>query len=227
MKVAIFGDSFAYHMCDENKSLAWWQILAKDFDITNYGEPGSCLYYSIELFQKHHQLYDKVIFCTTSAGRIMIPDEHVFKYRGDKDIKNLTAMSVVSYVEENKISEKRPFFKAALDYFTYIQHNGYDDYTHRLMKEDIQRQRPDGLFVDSLNELGAVWFMENEHYGIDRNTVNSEFRDIRHCHMTPQNNLIFANMVKEWLLGNSFVFSLDKFVIPTESKSEIFLPLKK
>jgi hypothetical protein len=45
--------------------------------------------------------------------------------------------------------------------------------------------------------------------------------------MTPQNNLIFANMVKEWLLGNPFVFSLDKFVIPSESKSEIFLPLKK
>jgi hypothetical protein len=226
MKIAIFGDSFARHMCDENKTPAWWQILANEFDITNYGEPGSCLYYSIELFQKHHRAYDKIIFCMTSAGRIMIPDDQIFRY-GGHDVQNMTAMSAVTYLEQNTVPEKRSFFKAALNYFKYIQHNGYDDYTHRLMKEDIQRQRPDGLFVDSFSELGAVWAMENAHYGIDRNTVNSEFRDIRHCHMTKQNNLIFANMVKEWLLGKPFVFSLDKFVTPTEPKSEIFLPLKK
>jgi hypothetical protein len=227
MRVAIFGDSFAHHTCDENPSLAWWQILSKEFDITNYGEPGSCLYYSIELFQKHHQSYDKIIFCMTSSGRIMIPDEHVFNYGGHRDIKNMTAMSVVSYLETNDIPEKRPFFKAALDYFTYIQHNGYDNYTHQLMKDDIQRQRPDGLFIDSFSELGTVFDMENKHYGIDKHTAHTAYKDIRHCHMTPQNNLIFANMVKEWLLGNPFVFSLDKFVIPSESKSEIFLPLKK
>lgn len=226
MKIAIFGDSFARHMCDENKTLAWWQILANEFDVTNYGEPGSCFYYSIELFQKHHRSYDKVIFCMASAGRIMIPDDQIFKYRG-QDVQSMTAMTAVTYLEQNTVPEKRPFFKAALDYFKYIQHNGYDDYTHRLMKKDVRCQRPDGLFIDSLDELGAVWSMENAHYGIDCNTVNSEFRDIRHCHMTPQNNLIFANMTKEWLLGNTFTFSLDKFVTPIEPKSEIFLPLKK
>jgi hypothetical protein len=226
MRVAIFGDSFARHMCDENKTLAWWQILANDFDITNYGEPGSCLYYSVELFQKHHKSYDKIIFCMTSPGRIIIPEEHIFQY-GGRLVQNMTAMSVLSYVKENIIPEKRNFFKAALDYFTYIQHNGYDNYTHQLIKNDILRERPDGLFVDSLNELGAVFDMENSHYGVDKHAAHNEFRDIRHCHMTPQNNLIFANMVKEWLLGNPFVFSLDKFVTPTIPKSEIFLPIKK
>jgi hypothetical protein len=95
------------------------------------------------------------------------------------------------------------------------------------MTDDIKRQRPDGLFVDSFSELGAVFDMENAHYGIDRHTAHNEFRDIRHCHLTPKNNLAFANIVKDWLLGNPFVFSLDKFVTPTEPKSEIFLPLKK
>ena len=77
------------------------------------------------------------------------------------------------------------------------------------------------------NYLVKVFDMENKHYGIDKHTAHTAYKDIRHCHMTPQNNLIFANMVKEWLLGNPFVFSLDKFVIPSESKSKIFLPLKK
>jgi hypothetical protein len=226
MKVAIFGDSFARHMCDENKTPAWWQILAEDFDVTNFGEPGSCLYYSIELFQKHHKFYDKIIFCMTSAGRIMIPDDQIFRY-GGHDVQNMTAMSAVTYLEHNTVPERRYFFKAALDYFTYIQHRGYDNYTHRLMTDDIKRQRPDGLFVDSFSELGAVFDMENAHYGIDRHTAHNEFRDIRHCHLTPKNNLAFANIVKDWLLGNPFVFSLDKFVTPTEPKSEIFLPLKK
>lgn len=226
MRIAIFGDSFARHMCDENETLAWWQILAEEYDVTNYGEPGSCLYYSIDLFQKHHKSYDKIIFCMTSAGRIMIPDEQVFRY-GGHDVQNMTAMSVVRYVEENKIPERRAFFKAALDYFTYIQHRGYDNYTHQLMKDDIQRQRPDGLFVDSFSELGAVFEMENAYYGVDKQAAHNEFRDIRHCHLTPKNNLIFANMVKDWLLGNPFEFSVDKFVTPTAPKSAIFLPLKK
>jgi hypothetical protein len=95
------------------------------------------------------------------------------------------------------------------------------------MKNDIQSQRPDGLFVDSFRELGAVFEMENAHYGVDKNTVHNKVRDIRHCHLTPKNNVIFANMVREWLLGKPFEFSVDKFVTPTEPKSEIFLPLKK
>jgi hypothetical protein len=226
MKIAIFGDSFARHMCDENKTPAWWQILAEEFDVTNFGEPGSCLYYSIDLFQQHHKIYDKIIFCMTTPGRIMIPEDQVFKYGGHL-VKNMTAMTAVTYLQANTFPEKQQFFKATLDYFTYVQNHQYDDYTHQLMKNDIQSQRPDGLFVDSFRELGAVFEMENAHYGVDKNAAHNKFRDIRHCHLTPKNNLIFANMVKEWLLGKPFEFSVDKFVTPTEPKSEIFLPLKK
>lgn len=223
MKVAIFGDSFAKHSMFENKTLAWWEILSREFDITNYGEPGSCLFYSVELFIKRQSFYDKIIFLTTGAGRIMIPKHQVFVDRG-KIILNLTSLTAEIYLKENSVPSKTEFFKAAMNYFLYIQNKQYDEYVHNLMKQDIKNIRPDGLFIDSLTEVGKVYEMENKHYGIDKNTAHFIYNDIRHCHMTEENNIVFANIIKDWLLGNTFEFSLDKFVIPSTPKESVLLP---
>ena len=71
MKIAIFGDSWAKQLkeADElNSTPAWWEILAKKYEVENFGLSGSSTYYSYNNFQRLHSTFDKIIFIPLSEG---------------------------------------------------------------------------------------------------------------------------------------------------------------
>ena len=83
MKIAIYGDSFGNSMIEtsieskdqDTRGKAWVELLADNYDVTNFCYPGSSLFYSYQLFLKNNQKFDYNIFLVTEPNRITLPDE--------------------------------------------------------------------------------------------------------------------------------------------------------
>lgn len=220
MKIGIFGDSFANHLCDKNDTLAWFQILEKEFDITNHGQPGTSLYWSSTEFFKHHQNYNKIIFCVTAPGRIFLPEHSWFnrKFWPNNKVKHLHPLSVNNLLKEEP---ENLVIRAADAYYTHIENFQFCQYVDSLILNDLKSNRPDGLFLETV--LKEIWNMENQHYNIDVRTLHDHYIDVRHCHMTRENNLIFSELIKKWVNNENFNFSVNDFVKPSDPFEQYFL----
>jgi hypothetical protein len=64
MKIAIFGDSYSstYGYGGVKPYPSWSLMLSENYDVRNFSENGSSLYYMKLLFDKHQQDFDKIIF---------------------------------------------------------------------------------------------------------------------------------------------------------------------
>lgn len=247
IKIAVFGDSFA-DRCYPNKTLSWVDHLAKKYSVDNYAVSGSSLYYSISKFQEHHSQYDKVLFVVTTLGRILLPKHSCFE--GDFDhercltslwstdffvneYENMLAQpnSVISDYEKNKIKQKIIIWKAAEDYFKYISNPAYDEYVHRLMLNDIIPTRPDTILIPAFSKnfikdkrvfsMHDIQMKENIAWGI--NPAISYRSDIRNCHLTAENNEIFAQKAEEWINGAPVTINLDDFVNPSMESRKFYI----
>lgn len=69
MKIALYGDSFAYSKYPLDTS--WYSLLGKKLNCTvdTYGIEGSSVYHSYKQFMKSHSGYDLVIFLVTQPTR--------------------------------------------------------------------------------------------------------------------------------------------------------------
>ena len=224
MKIGVFGDSFAALKFEKNTTLSWVDILSKKYDITNFSLTGSSLFYSVQKFKSFHQDYDKIIFLVTSPGRLLLEYQPYFKRPEDV---NITSLSTTEYCYNNLINHPTThendmmlkIYKAALDYFKYIKNDEYDRYIHNLMVTDIVNTRSDAILIpvtrDSLklykNVMDEIKIMEMKEWGL---SPFSTFADFRNCHMTEENNAIFATKVEKWLNGSPVEIRLDDFVTP-------------
>lgn len=226
MNIAIFGDSFASYLSSVNPAPSWCQLLnCKYKKIDNYSEPASSLYFSVSKFLEHHTKYDKVIFLITAPGRLTLPDNSTFVDSYGNPIRHVTAESAirVSTAERNGWTYPKPtmqMFKIATEYFTHIQNDNYDEYTHALMISHIKAVRPDALFIDCFKTIFPMTQLENAHYGIDDNA--SDYLDVRNCHLTSKNNMMLACAVETWIDTGVFSYTADMYVEPTEPFSFYF-----
>jgi len=224
MKIGVFGDSFAALKFIENTTPSWVDILSEKYDVTNFSLTGSSLFYSVQKFKSFHQDYDKIIFVVTTSGRLLLEDQPFFERPEDV---NITSLATTEYfykklindptTHENDIMLK--IYKAALDYFKYIKNDEYDRYIHYLMVNDIVNTRSDAILIpvtrDSLkqykNVMDEIKIKEMKAWGL---SPMATFADLRNCHMTEENNYIFATKVEEWLNGSPVEIKLDDFMTP-------------
>lgn len=227
MKIGIFGDSFA--KLKFNPTLAWYEILAQKYDVTNYGWPGSTMFYSVEHFKRHHHEYDKVIYIITQPGRIQF-SEDIAEDLSESFIPSNSQLAFLEYRELQKTypnNERLKTIAAAHYYFLYLQNWNYEVYIQELMVQDIMAMRSDTILIDGFpqsrptstatNNLQAISDKEADYWGYNGQRPTPE-KDIRNCHFTVENNEIFAGKVEEWLNGKSVHINPDEFVTPNNKE---------
>lgn len=241
MKIAIFGDSFASvpkprFTC--NPTLSWPEILMKKFNVDCFGVPSTSLLFSTKRFKILHSKYDKIIFVVTHPGRLDF-NSHTYSFaKTPTDFLCLNmainfngAEKALSIANENK--EVNDTIKEALQvaraHFIYIHDNRTASYFQEFIIQDIKNIRPDVIlipaFPNSLNSqeimsMYNIQRLEDDHWG--RNIEGRIGVDFRYCHMSGENNEIFAEHVTRWIKGDPVIIQLEKFVRPTSPMTYYF-----
>jgi hypothetical protein len=240
--VAIFGDSFAYSIVYEEeigRRTLWADVLKEKYEVTNYGRAGSNLYFSYTEFLKHQHLYDHIVFVITCPGRIWLSKKSVHKTHKHSNYRFISNYyhakghlaelgSITAFYETIRSIE------AACNYFLYVQDLEYETCIHNLLIKEIINVRQNTIlipaFEDSWTSGPYKWSMrqimekEEKHWGFNI-IPDNKYKDYRTCHMTEENNIIFADVVSRWIEGESINFNIDEFVTP--SMERYVIPRKK
>lgn len=239
MKIGIYGDSYADPR-KKNPSTDWIEILRLKYtDVVTYGYAGSNLYYSVSQFKKTHHLFDKKILLVTSPFRVwaknsnILPEAHRF-FPSPWFIK--------SYINFQKKHNKDPvsrehnikLFEASMIYMSFISNKDEELYKHRLMLKDILSMDPDTILVPCFHlsevdnvkgDLGLIVKKENKAWNItEEDFANFKINDMRNCHMTAENHLIFAGKIID-VIENGIQLSLDQndFINPSLDSKEFYI----
>lgn len=215
--LGIFGDSYAarHH---KNPAKHWSDYLTDQYRVDNWGVRGSSLFYSLIRLKEFHHKYEKIIFVLTSPGRLWLRD--LF----DPKSPDYTSSFVVNYtnskINEDFFTNKSPeksliinSFKAAADYYKYLQDPVFDELVHDLMIPEIKKTRSDALIITGsrVNNSSIVGYkgsiedisrMEEKYWGIEDNydlCMAENIDDIRHSHISNVNNKILAEKIVGWL----------------------------
>jgi hypothetical protein len=211
MKIGIFGCSFADERSNGGarhgynlKGRPWAAILREDFnkDITNYSVSPSSMYYSYMNFKENYNKFDKIVFLGTYPGRIYCPElknKHVIIHLTNGDLAKLTET-------DNK---EQALIK---NYYRYF-HNSHEaeDMRELMIGAVKQLSGYNLLYIDTPTELAQVTELEE----LSNIIGPAAMRDHRFCHMSNENNYIFASLVNNWLNGESFEFDINKFIKPS------------
>lgn len=245
MRIGIFGDSFAdagnYNYKHElNQTLAWTEIISQQHETVNYAESGSCLLHSVDKFKRYHNEYDKIIFVVTGFDRFEF-NSYVGSICNDdfllrKYMHCVNLPSVEFALEQIKESNVNPIIKSALEaaknYYIYINDDNRNMYLHNLMLDDVRRTRPDTIFIPAFHHsfpgkvystvMADIQQLENNHWGY--NAVDKIDKiDLRYCHMTCENNEIFANDVISWINGDPVHIDISKYKKPVDPASKYLI----
>lgn len=228
MKIAVFGDSFASLTFEENATPTWVDILSEKYDVTNFAVPGSNLYYSVIKFMENHMNFDKIIFLATVPGRLHIPD-WITTNLSDRFIQN-PMIAEWKFNNATHLTEiHRTTLKVAIDYYIYLNDDKFNSFIQELMVNRVIDCRLDTIaipisesaFGDKkyLNKkaLVDIFYKENLAWNETVSTLLDK-SDFRNCHMTAENNVIFANKVEQWINGDAVQIDLDDFVTPMNKK---------
>lgn len=206
MKVATFGCSFAhiYSNCGAPNfnmhGRPWMSILNTDFkhNVANFGKSGTGVYFSYSEFKKHYKKFDKIVFLGTFSDR-----KHSPNFKGIVDFS-------IHHVDATPPWINKDQYNLIKNYYTYIHNDQEAEDMKELMVEDIKRLGGDNLlYLDVPTTLANVSIMEQLVYR------HSDLYDHRWCHMSNENNLIFATKINDWINGKPFVFNIEDFKKPT------------
>lgn len=191
LKIGIFGDSQANYNPGLLNEKSWVDVLQNyGYDLINYAEPGSSLYFSYNSFIESHEKFDKVIFLTTDFSRLLLP-----KHSGLIVKKNFKKVyHAKSNIREYVLSifpENKPVLDAIEKYYAYIYNEGKEKTFKDLLLTEMKRIRPDGLYYNFWEWMTN----ENHFYNIDSNLVV----DARNCHLTETNNKNMARYIIDWI----------------------------
>jgi len=199
MKIGIFGDSYAANVFHPliNDDISYIEMLYRKYDLTNFGQSGSSLFYSYRLFCNNHKSYDKIIFLVNNHGRIYLnPNDHPNIDIPSLHIAGINNAERLLDINKNH-SEKVKLFKAVIDYMLYVKNNEQDIVFHNLMLEDIKSKRPDAILIDTKYFFGPV---DNDFkfWDIDPNdNIYSKYNDFRHCHLSKEKHIILYEMIED------------------------------
>jgi hypothetical protein len=216
--LGIYGDSFAKDWKHDGKKRLlsekeWSYHLKKDFNVTNYGLPGSDVHYSYRKFLDTHFKFDKVVFVATDHGRCL---NNIIEYNG-----LLYGMNSIITVEQFKnvnkqwLSDEALLKLQALEYYyTHI----YSDIVYkdicRLMLKEIKEIRPDCILISVLPALnqGGAMFRNYQELAVrslkpdyletfkKNGYIKCNAEENVYCHLTEEINVLVAQHIKEALV---------------------------
>lgn len=236
----------------ENPTLDWTEIIGSKYLVTNFARAGSSLMFSVKEFLRWHHDFDKIIFVITNQGRITLNDRlDKTDVKGDcvlPNYRHITGLDDVEFkLKENFLNYSysdahiiKKAFQAVKQYYFFIHDLDNDCYLQSLMIDDIKKKRPDTIIIPAfntsfgmekkINSMNDIMCKENDHWRIDESNIKyfsrEHYLDTRHCHLTFENNCIFAEKVLQWLNGTPFSINLDDFVTPQEPITKYFFPIK-
>lgn len=227
MNIAVFGDSYARtfdnYKGSDSLGKAWWELLANRYNLSNFGLAGSSAYYSIEQFNQYHANYNKVIFFMTFPGRVYLQEHNRISTPGfparisrnfnsyDSTVSALNLLRTMP--DYSKLDEKR--LLCMMDYFLYVSNLEEEDFKIKLYTEYIKRTRPDALII-SCYDMVDIANIEMSHWGIQDDAMRRSHLEIRKCHLSNENNVIFSNIIDQWITTGVFDLRKDKFVTPAD-----------
>lgn len=187
-KIAVYGDSFAN--CNSEIALkdekTWVDLLGKHYQVDNYAQSGSSLYFSYCRFQDTHSRYDRLIFIVTSPGRLEVLNH-------DDQTIYISNLESAEYHLPRSGPLNRPYVLAARDYFKYIYNDEKENFIHRLILSEITRIRPDTFIYPAFAE-DQTEFTLSEISRIERGAweclggTYDPRQDRRRAHITDDNH---------------------------------------
>jgi len=200
MKIALYGCSFVNESTafQKNPGRAWSKILKEDYgwNITNFSEHGSGVYYSYLKFKETHEVFDKVIFSESYSDRIYVPN-----------MENTSCKHLSPTTHKNPALTKNEL-EIVKSYWTFIHNPKERKDMAELMENEIKFLRPDALYIKAKEIFAMICSLD--HPIMDQITENAII-DPRYCHINNLNNIIFASKINDWLNGNTFMFDLKDF----------------
>jgi hypothetical protein len=233
MKVAVFGDSYADENTNTNVGYkSWVELLREKYypDLTCYGLSSTSVYYSYDLFLKHHESYDKIIFLSSTYHRITIPNYIKFKDTPAAELRrHINSLDMAEHNLKNTeymTEESILATKAVIEYYKYLHDEIKDKRYCKLMKANIKKIRPDSALIDTIPPgLSVVAFHEFNAIGLRREDMG-KYRDIRRCHLSKRNNEILADKMFEWSNGTPVTIDVNDFEVPSKEELErLIFPL--
>lgn len=241
MKIAIYGDSFGSSMIEssverkdcDTRGKAWVELLADNYNVTNFSYPGSSLFYSYQLFLEYNQKFNYNIFLITSQDRITLPD--------DFDVKPIYKhinLKLVQYFRNqflnqgSKDSNLDLIIFALESYYKIIHNEQAVDIYHNLMIENINRINQNTIIIPcfnhsipntpfSLNLISEYEFSDSKvmktlthNKCFDWTIIEDEngkwtFNDYRKCHLNEENNKILFNLIEKAIINKQQTINLD------------------
>lgn len=251
MKIGIFGDSWAKTIAStESKkfhdSYAWWELLLEKYDVTNFGVPGSSVYFSYEEFNTYHKNFDKVIFLASEPGRLTfeIGSEIKNPRLAPEFKRHCNSYGTADYYSKvfnnSRFPEDSARINAAKEYFLWLMNNKEQAEYRRLLLNEIRNLRSDTLILipseswDPIKQqvipcLLDISNMEIERFGYGslQDLIGKGYSDIRPCHLTRENNKILADKITNWIEHSMIPsFNKDDFVLPSDG-IELYFEIKK
>jgi hypothetical protein len=251
MKIGIFGDSWAKTITSSegkknHDGYAWWELLSEKYEVTNFGVPGSSVYFSYEEFNTHYRKFDKIIFLAAEPGRLTFEiGSEIKNPRLAPEFKRHcnsygTADYYSTVFNNPRFPEDSARINAAKEYFLWLLNRKEQAEYRRLLLNEIKNLKADTLILipsepwDPVNNqvipcLLDISNMETDHFGKGslQDLMSQGYTDIRPCHLTRKNNKILADKITNWI-DNLIIpsFNKDDFVLPSDS-IELYFEIKK
>jgi hypothetical protein len=215
--IGIFGDSSADPVEWLNHS--WVELLAKEYDFTNYAKRGSSLLYTYSNICQEHTKFDKIIVFIPPVGRMWAPNCYINQHF-------INHNTVKLYYDNADYSDKR-ILDAIKNYFVYVSTDEKEILQHNAIVDSIKSKIPNALIIPVTGRsiehyqgvcMHDISLIDYAYYNVHEYTPDFG----RTCHMNVKNNEIFYQKIKKWLQDGEFSVKLTEFREPTETKEDLF-----
>lgn len=247
--IGVFGDSYTtktlHNTIVNNDSVIWPFMLDREFDVTNYGQPGNSVYGCYKDYMYFGNRHDYNIIVIPLRTRFYSSRLNASEIRTLVDFENWYANYPSVLIYEKKIKNKN--LENADNYFKIF--DSLKTYYEQWEDEEFLSTVNDAL-VDRIKTFQNVWTIEVQP--LDKNQIGlfdisrweleiiNQFtdtdlyinnpmqdkkflRDNRNCHLTEENNIALGKIVLDAVKNNKPVeLKMENFVRPTAKAASYF-----
>ena len=199
----------------KQKYVPWIKVLGAD----TFAYSGSDLYYTYNQFLKHHKKYDKCIVVITSPIRYSTNIDGWMHCASIEDAKEGIQFAT------DKATKK--VYETLVPFFDNIYYKDLEriELLNKAMLDSIKATRPDTIFVEAFPDLKRVFDLELKTWGIsfDESQDYTKYVDLRHCHMTNDNNRILGEYILKNIDNPNIDISSIQWKTPTLEDKEYHL----
>lgn len=226
MKIGIFGDSYS-SVLPTHTGLAWPSILEQDFEVENYSLPGETMQFIYSNFMDNYHKYDKVIVVPT------------YPIRFNSEFCKISSLPHLEFLKDKTTwtLKQTKILDAVYNYMVYALEDKIMERNHIMaynaMIKVMQGTGKDILWIPAFHFLHSMWpsvttlgqitAMEQTAWGSQWTEYTRQKGgggDARQCHLTEENNLRLARLVKNKLPSLSrseyLDYTLEDFAAPDD-----------